>query len=223
MAIEDTLSITKNYKQHPQFKHYVEGFKQYYEDVFKLLPPSKRTLDIGCAYGILALMLKKRGDYVLATDMTAKYTSRKMLLDNKIDFNILDIEKGTLNAKFDLIIMTEIIEHLNSNPLPAIKRVYEMLNEGGHFFCSTVMKERHGETTSMNVGKKGLWNDLQNWKDIPTYKGKWKDEHTYHYMQFDLVTLLSEAGFEIEDIGNVGNFSHWVIGVKNDSQSKVQR
>ena len=212
--VEEVLKITSKYKQHPQFEHYVQGFKQYYEDVFNLLPQSKKTLDIGCAYGILALMLKKRGDEVLASDMTAKYTNRKMFKDNNIDFIVNNIEKENLNAKFDLIVMTETIEHFNSNPLPAIKRVYEMLNPGGHFFCSTVMKERHGETTSMNVGKKGLWNDLKSWKDIPEYKGKWKDEHSYHYTQFDLVTLLSDAGFEVKDIGNVGNYSHWIIGVK---------
>jgi len=216
MMIERVLIENSKYKQNPQFEHYVSGFKQYYEDVFNLLPKSKKSLDIGCAYGILALMLKKRGDNITASDMTDKYTSIKMLKDNDIKFILLNIEGEKLQDKFDLIIMTETIEHLNSNPLPAIKRVYEMLNDGGHFFCSTVMKERHGETTSMNVGKKGLWNDLKSWKDIPDYKGKWKDEHTYHYTQFDLVTLLSDAGFEIEDLGNIGNYSHYIVGRKND-------
>lgn len=214
MEIDNVLKITKKYKQHPQFEHYVEGFKQYYQDVFNLLPKSKKTLDIGCAYGILALMLKNRGDDMVASDMTDKYTSGLMLKDQGIKFEFMNIEKGKLNKKFDLITMTETIEHLNSNPLPAMKRVYEMLNGGGHVFVSTVMKERHGETTSMNTGQKGLWNDLKSWKDIPEYKGKWKDEHTYHYTQFDLVTLLSEAGFEIASIGNIGNFSHWIVGTK---------
>jgi SAM-dependent methyltransferase len=212
--IEDILKITKGYKQHPQFEHYVTGFKPYYEDVFKLLPESKKTLDIGCAYGILALMLKHRGDEVVASDMTTKYTSLKMLKDNGIRFVQNNIEKESLKEKFDLITMTETIEHLNSNPLPVVKRIYDMLNPGGYFFCATVMKERHGETTSMNVGKKGLWNDMQGWKNIPEYKGKWVDEHTYHYTQFDLVTLLSEAGFTIKELDNIGNFSHYILGVK---------
>jgi 2-polyprenyl-3-methyl-5-hydroxy-6-metoxy-1,4-benzoquinol methylase len=219
--MDEILKITKKYKQHPQFEHYVNGFKKYYEEVFNLLPASKKSLDIGCAYGILALMLKRRGDDVTASDMVSKYTSIKMLEDYKIKFAFLNIEKEDVKGKFDLITMTETIEHLNSNPLPAIKRLYNALNPGGHLFVSTVMKEVHGETTSMNTGQKGLWNDLNSWKDIPEYKGKWVDEHTYHYTQFDLVTLLSDAGFEIEDLGNIGNFSHWIIGVKNVNKSKV--
>jgi 2-polyprenyl-3-methyl-5-hydroxy-6-metoxy-1,4-benzoquinol methylase len=212
--IEEILRIAKNYKQHPQFEHYVGGFKQYYEDVFNLLPKSKKTLDIGCAYGILAMMLNKRGEDTTASDMTDKYTSLKMLKDAGIKFELLNIEKQDIKGKFDLITMTETIEHLNSNPLKSFIRLYNALNSGGHLFVSTVMKERHGDTTSMNLGKPGLWNDLKSWKDIPEYKGKWVDEHTYHYTQFDLVTLLSDAGFKIKDIGNIGNYSHYIIGVK---------
>lgn len=209
------IDITSKYKQHPQFENYVGGFKNYYEDVFNLLPKSKKSLDIGAAYGILALMMRLRGDEVKATDMVSKYTCLKMLKDNKVKFEFLNIEKENVKGKYDLITMTETIEHLNSNPLSAIKRLYNALNPGGHLFVSTVMKERHGETTSMNVGKKGLWNDLKSWKDIPyDYKGKWVDEHTFHYTQFDLVTLLSDAGFEIEDVGNIGNYSHFIIGKK---------
>jgi 2-polyprenyl-3-methyl-5-hydroxy-6-metoxy-1,4-benzoquinol methylase len=221
VEIDNILKIAKKYKQHPQFEHYVEGFKQYYEDVFKLLPDSKKTLDVGCAYGILALMMKQRGDKVIASDMVSKYTSPKMLKDNGIEFQFLNIENEDVKGKYDLITMTETIEHLNSNPLKAITRLYNALNPDGHLFVSTVMKERHGETTSMNVGIKGLWNDKKSWKEIPEYKGKWKDQHTYHYNQFDLVTLLSDAGFEIETLGNIGNFSHYIIGVKRDNKGKI--
>lgn len=214
VLVTKVIDAAKKYKQHPAFEHYVNGFKTYYADVFKLLPKSKKTLDVGAAYGILAMMLKNRGDDVTASDMVSKYTSPKMLKDNNIKFAYLDIEKEDIKGKYDLITMTETIEHLNSNPLKPLQRIYKALNDGGHIFVSTVMKEVHGDTTSMNAGKKGLWNDLQSWKDIPEYKGKWKDEHTFHYTQFDLVTLLSEAGFEIETLGNIGNYSHYIIGKK---------
>ena len=212
--VEEIIEQSKKYKQHPAFTHYVEGFKPYYEDVFKLLPESKTSLDVGCAYGILAMMLAKRGDTTFASDMTSKYTSLPMLKDNGIEFIKNNIEKKSLPIKVDLITFTETIEHLNSNPLKSIKRLYDALNDNGHIFCATVAKEKHGETVSMNHGEKGLWNDLKSWKDIPEYKGVWKDEHTYHYNQYDLVTLFSEAGFEIEDIGMLNDFSHYIIGKK---------
>jgi len=210
----ESLNIAKKYKQHKNFDNYVNGFGPYYEEILKLLPKSKTSLDLGCAYGVLALELSLRGDKTYASDMTDKYTNTKMLKDNGIDFIKNNIEKSPLDVKVDLITCTETLEHLNSNPLPSVKRMYDALNKGGHLFISTVKKEVYGRTTSMNQGKKGLWNDLDSWKDIPEYKGKWKDEHTFHYDQWNLITLLSEAGFEIEKVGDLGNFSNYIIGIK---------
>ena len=210
----ESLNIAKKYKQHKNFDNYVNGFGPYYEEILKLLPKSKTSLDLGCAYGVLALELSLRGDKTYASDMTDKYTNTKMLKDNGIDFIKNNIEKSPLDVKVDLITCTETLEHLNSNPLPSVKRMYDALNKGGRLFISTVKKEVYGRTTSMNQGKKGLWNDLDSWKDIPEYKGKWKDEHTFHYDQWNLITLLSEAGFEIEKVGDLGNFSNYIIGIK---------
>jgi 2-polyprenyl-3-methyl-5-hydroxy-6-metoxy-1,4-benzoquinol methylase len=208
----ESLNITKKYKQHKNFNNYVNGFKPYYEDILKVLPKSKTSLDLGCAYGVLALELMLRGDKTYASDMTDKYTNVKMLKENGIEFIKNNIEKSPLPVKVDLITCTETLEHLNSNPLPAVKRMYDALNEGGNLFISTVKKELYGKTTSMNKGEKGLWNDLDSWKDIPEYKGKRRDEHTFHYDQWNLITLLSEAGFEVEEVGDIGGFSNYIIG-----------
>lgn len=212
--MEKVIGISKKYKQNVQFDHYVTGFKAYYEDIIKVLPPFKNALDVGTAYGALPMLMVRKGK-VSACDMTSKFTSVKMLKDHKIDFFKYNLEKGgKLKDKYDLITMTEVIEHLNSNPLPVIKKLYDALEAGGSLFVATVAKEIHGETTAMNNGQKGLWNDLVSWKDIPTYKGKWKDEHTFHYDQFELISLLTEAGFGIIEVGVLGKFSNYIIGKK---------
>lgn len=214
MVVDQALEIARKYKQHTHFERYTTGFSEYYEKVYHLLPESKKTLDLGCAYGHLALMLKLRGDDVSASDMTDEYTSRKMFREQGIKFIKNNIEKKDLPGKYDLVTCTETIEHFNSNPLPAIKRMYNALNPGGHLFLSTVMRERHGDTTSMNNGQKGLWNDLRDWHDIPEYNGEWKDQHAFHYDQWNLITLLSEAGFTVKEVGNIENFSHYLIAEK---------
>ena len=206
--------ILNKYKQHEQCMQYYKGFKSLYEDLMKIMPKSKKTLDLGCAYGFLSLMLSKRGDKVEACDMTDEFTSKKMLKDNGIKFFKHNIEKKDLPRKYDLITMTETIEHLNSNPLPVAKRIFDSLEKNGKVLVTTVAREIHGNTTSMNNGEKGLWNDLISWRDIPEYKGKWKDQHTYHYSQIDLVSLFSEAGFEIEDCYILNDFTHVLIGKK---------
>jgi 2-polyprenyl-3-methyl-5-hydroxy-6-metoxy-1,4-benzoquinol methylase len=212
--LNKALAIAKKYKQHKKYQDYVDGFGTYYKEVFKLLPKSKRTLDIGCAYGTLALMMHLRGDKVTASDMSTEYINTKMLKKEGIKFEKIDIEKSAIKGKYNLITLTETIEHFNSNPSEPLRRIFDALEDQGHVFVSTVMKEVHGDTTSMNGGEKGLWNDLLSWRDIPEYKGKWKDQHTFHYDQYNLVTLLVETGFEIEKIGNINNFSHYIIGKK---------
>lgn len=212
--IEKAIKIANGYKQVKSYQHYVDGFKSFYEEIFKRLPKSKVSLDYGCAYSILSLAMRLRGDEVIAVDMTDKYTNTKMLKDNGIKFVKHNIEKDDLKGKADLIIITEVVEHLNSNPLKSIKRLYNALNDGGSIVCTTAAYEMHGETTSMNNGSKGLWNDLRSWRDIPEYKGKWKDEHTFHYDQFDLIGLFTEAGFKVENIEFISDFSHFLLARK---------
>ena len=147
---------------------------------------------------------------VEACDITDEYTNKKMLKDYGVRFFKHNIEKKDLKGKYDLITMIETIEHLNSNPLPVVKRLYKALNKGGSVVLTTVAREIHGSTKSMNDGKAGLWDDLINWRDIPKYKGKWKDEHSFHYSQLDLVSLFTEAGFEVEECYIMNEFTHYL-------------
>ncbi|MBA2706134.1 MAG: class I SAM-dependent methyltransferase [Blastocatellia bacterium] len=218
--IKQAVKIFKDYKQVKGADNYVKGLTPLYEEIYKHLPQAKLTYDIGCAYGIMSLACKLRGDDVVAMDMTAKYTNLEMFEKEGIKFEKWNIEKQAMpvTQKADLVIFTEILEHLNSNPLPTVKKLYNALDTGGYVVCSTPAKELWGETAGMNAqmgGKPpGLWNDLDSWRDIPEYKGKWIDGHMYHFDQFDLVSLFSEAGFKVEDVKIISDFSHLLIGKK---------
>lgn len=217
--IKQALKIFNSYRQIKGADNYVQGLTPLYEEIYKNLPESKLTWDVGTAYGIMALACKLRGDAVVATDMTDKFTNLQMFKDQGIDFLEWDIEKEPAAIEIaNLVIFTEVLEHLNSNPLPMIKTLYNLTNPGGHIVCSTPAKELWGSPAAMNkqMGKKspGLWNELDSWRDIPEYKGKWKDEHTFHYDQFELVSLFTEAGFEVEDIKIIADFSHLIIAKK---------
>lgn len=214
--IKEAVKIFKEYKQIKDADNYVKGLTPLYEEIFKALPEAKKTIDLGGAYGIMALACKLRGDDVTLMDMTAKFTNLEMLKKQGIGFVKHDLEKDKdIGQKADLVIFTEVLEHLNSNPLPTIQKIYRALNPGGYLICSTPAKELWDKTTSMNnKGVAGLWNDLNSWRDIPEYKGKWKDQHTYHYDQFELVSLTAEAGFEVEDVYEIAGFSNLVIARK---------
>lgn len=218
--IKEAYEIFKKYKQIKGAEQYAKGLRPLYEEIWSVLPESKKTFDVGAAYGIMSLACKERGDKVVALDMTAKYTNLQMLKEHGIDFLKWNIEKDPLPTeagKADLVIFTEVLEHLNSNPLKTIKKLYNALRPGGYIVCSTPAKELWGPTAGMNaqMGKKpGLWNDLNSWREIPEYTGKWRDEHTFHYDQFELISLFDEAGFEVEDVKIISDFSHLIVGKK---------
>lgn len=217
--IKKAVGIFKDHKQIKNADNYVAGLAPLYEEIWKVLPESKKTFDIGCAYGIMSLACKLRGDDVEAMDMTAKFTNLQMLEKQGIPFTKINLEKDkeipVKNGKPELIIFTEVLEHLNSNPLPTIKKMFTTLKPGGYLVCSTPARELFGKPETLNDGNKpGLWNDLTSWRDIPEYKGKWKDQHTFHYSQIDLVSLFDEAGFEVEDIKLIAEFSHLIIARK---------
>lgn len=210
--------IMKQYKQYKTADAYTDNLRPLHEAMWPHIPPSKKTLDIGSAYAVLPLMLKLRGDDVTASDMTTKFTNLQMLKDHNIEWLDLNIEKDqtrVVDELPDLITLTEVLEHLNSNPLPSIKKIYDALEPGGHVVCSTPAKEIQGTTIYMNDGgKPGLWDKLESWRDIPIYKGKWIDRHHFHYDQFELVSLFYEAGFEVQDVFVIAEFSHLIIGRK---------
>lgn len=214
--IKEAVKIFNDYKQITNADNYVRGLTPLYVEIYKALPKSKTTIDLGGAYGILSLACKLRGDDVTLMDMTSKFTNLGMLQEHGIKFLKHNLEKNKdIPAKPDLIIFTEVLEHLNSNPLPTIQKMFRALKPHGHLVCSTPSKELWGQTTSMNDGQvAGLWNDLNSWRDIPTYKGKWMDQHTFHYDQFELVSLITEAGFIVEDIKVIADFSHLIIARK---------
>ena len=217
--IKKALDIFKKYKQIKNADNYVAGLTPLYNEIFKALPRASKTYDLGAAYGVLSLACKQRGDSVVALDMTPKFTNLQMLEDQGIPFVKCNIEKDNeipvSGEKPDLIIFTEVLEHLNSNPLPALKKMYAALQPGGFLVVSTPARELWGDTRSINNEQKpGLWNDLKHWRDIPKYKGKWHDEHTYHYSQAELADLVTEAGFEVEDITFIAQFSHLVVARK---------
>lgn len=213
-------AIMNDYRQYKTAFQYTDNLGALHMAMWPHIPASKTTLDIGSAYGVLPLMLKLRGDDVTASDMTTKFINQQMLKDNDIHWLNLNIEKDTLivfdtPTKFNLVTLTEVLEHLNSNPLSTVKKIHNALGPGGHVVCTTPAKEIHGTTIYMNDGgKPGLWNDLESWRDIPEYEGKWKDAHNFHYDQFELVSLFTEAGFEVQDVFVIAEFSHLLIGKK---------
>ncbi len=100
-----------------------------------------KILDVGCGGGIICEPLARLGAKVTGIDfapnniIAAKIHSKKNKL--KINYINKDIEKSKLDEKFDIILMFEVLEHLD-NWKKTIKNIKKNLNKNGLLIISTI-------------------------------------------------------------------------------------
>ena len=93
-----------------------------------------KILDVGCGGGIICEPLARLGAKVTGIDFApnninaAKIHSKKNKL--KINYIHKDVEKSKLDGKFDLILMFEVLEHLDDWK-KTIKKIKKNLNKNG--------------------------------------------------------------------------------------------
>lgn len=150
-------------------------------------------LDIGGAYGTLLIYA---GSYFPA--------ARKVLLEKVpassrafqtrfgLEAHAMDVETDTLShlGYFDLIILTEVIEHFNYAPKPTLRKIRSLLTRDGCFLLSTPDAATWGRISS----------PYKTLREIPEYTGQrqtWIDGHIWQYSKDELDALISECGFQV--------------------------
>jgi len=85
----------------------------------------EKILDIGSGYGTLSLFCQKLlHSEIFCIDFTSSNLSKSLIDDKNIHFQVnnIEIDEFPWDDKFDIIIFTEVLEHLNFNPKPTLKK-----------------------------------------------------------------------------------------------------
>ena len=115
-----------------------------------------KILDVGCGGGIICEPLARLGAKVTGIDfapnniIAAKIHSKKNKL--KINYINKDIEKSKLNEKFDIILMFEVLEHLD-NWKKTIKKIKKNLNKNGLIIISTINRNLLSKLFAINIAE----------------------------------------------------------------------
>lgn len=173
------------------WQHCVQWMSEY----AKLAPtPPKTILDIGCAYGTLACISRKLWPQACIMGMDAmRYLHPTVAYQYGLEYFLQDVETDGIPEAppFDVVIMTEVLEHLNFHPLPTLKKVAAAMANKGLLFLSTP------DARSWPPAKRTLAE--MPYADARAADYEWEDRgHVCQYTADQLHTLLNDAGFVVE-------------------------
>jgi len=152
----------------------------------------KRVLDIGCGYGTLlgfATQTYRAAGYCMDF---IDYLRPAFFQPRKLTFAKGNIELDPIpwGEKFDVIVMTEVLEHFNFNPAPTLKKIHDALPRGGVLFLSTPDEKEWGREFKYYKKVSAM--------PMPDRSAKVVDAHVFIYSKAEVTKLLSDAGFRIE-------------------------
>lgn len=152
------------------------------------LKPGMRVLDVGCGNGFACGEFLKRGCTVVGIDLSEQGIAQARLAHPGGRFEILPADDQILQrlgeTPFDLVISTEVVEHLY-DPRSYVRGCLSALNPGGRFICTTPY---HGYLKNLTLSLLGKWDSHAD--------PLWDGGHIKLWSRQTLTRLLAEAGFE---------------------------
>lgn len=155
----------------------------------------KNVLEVGAAPFHLSLSLQSLG-YDLKVIDIAPSRFQWFIDRHKLDVEQCDIEIDTINARdgyYDLIIFTEVFEHLRINPIETLKKLREKLKPGGLLYLTTPNFFRYTNTINFFLRRPvvNAYYEFKKLEDIG-HMG-----HVREYSKKEVELFLENTGYEI--------------------------
>ena len=148
-------------------------------------PKGRSALDIGSGYGFFSRRALQAGFQVTAVNpgewenrLYRELTGRRPIVE--------PIERVELNSKFDLVLMSQILEHIH-DPATVLKKVARLMNPKG-ILAIAVPNVRWVLVTLLREKERGVF---------------WVPEHLNYFTATGLHSLLRRTGFNILETRNV--------------------
>lgn len=152
-----------------------------------MISSGEMVLDIGCANGVLAKEIRKRGNYVVGVDTMMSEKAK----NNCNEFIQMDVEKNfnlNFEKEFDCIIFADVLEHLR-NPLQILRACKRFLKPSGKIILSVP-----------NVANWYIRLNLLFGRFDYKSRGILDESHVRFFTWKSLKELLEEAKLEIKKI-----------------------
>jgi 2-polyprenyl-6-hydroxyphenyl methylase/3-demethylubiquinone-9 3-methyltransferase len=162
------------------------------------LPAGTRVLDVGCGNGFTCGKFLKRGCEVVGVDLSVEGIDLARRTYPEARFELLGADAGILEGldeqPFDIVVSTEVVEHLYA-PREWARGCYAALKPGGMFICTTPY---HGYLKNLALSLFGKWDTHAN--------PLWDGGHIKLWSRRRLFTLLDETGFRNLEFRGAGRW-----------------
>lgn len=151
------------------------------------LTPETQVLDVGCGNGYTCGEFARLGCQVTGVDMSESGIALARKSFPSCRFEVASATADLLahlgTPPFDLVISTEVVEHLY-DPRAYARTCFQALRPGGRFVCTTPY---HGYLKNLAICLAGKWDSH--------HSPLWDCGHIKFWSRATLAQLLSEAGF----------------------------
>jgi len=120
---------------------YLESHRAHFLKIVSLLPNNasgRNVVDVGCFPGIMAILLKRVGWDVVGMDLDPGRLAG-FWEANAIPVHAVDIEREALplpDGSMDVVLLTEVLEHLRLNPILSLRECNRVARDGGILLLS---------------------------------------------------------------------------------------
>jgi len=209
------------------FNYHRNRYSRMASTLFEHLDEGARILDIGSHYLHSSLILRKMGHVVEGMDVS-EFWDLEFVSDRGSKFEIVPIIQDDLqhlsatelgDNRYDVILFTEILEHITFNPVNFWKEVHKLLKDDGLIYISTPNSlSAQGFLRALKnlVTFSGIGNGLEMIFSKVTYGHHWK-EYSYRELKKyhktlsdDFSTIVRFYGYQPFDSSTLPNL-FWSI------------
>jgi len=210
----------KNYidSLHAQYENILIDFNKIFSGNFN----NKRILEISSFLGVVDIALAKIGCEVYTYDIP-EFQKNSKLNELYEKFNVhpsygylKDIWQNGLpypDNHFDAVILSEVIEHLNFNPLPVLQEINRILKKDGFLYVTTPNQVNFINRIKIILGRSVRNSISDSVTQLDQTKHTICGIHWREYTLEELIQLLEITGFTITD------YTYSSVATKNTSPS----
>jgi len=157
------------------------------------LSPKAHILDIGCFPPFLYYNLKDRGYWLAGVA-----AHHEQIIDSSVKICNIEIDRlPWKDESFELVLLTEVIEHLPHSPLFPLQEILRVLKPGGSLLLTTPNAVKLHNRLKLLVGKTVSF-PIDQLLEVKPDDNSIYHLHNREYSLNELVVLLKAAGFQIE-------------------------